>query len=90
MLYLHDQKKAGVAISIYFFCLFRAAPTAYGSSQARGQFGAVATGTTTAMPDLSHVCDLHHSSEQHWILNPLSKARDQICFLMDAGQIHFH
>ena len=33
--------------------------------------------TATAMPDLSHVCDLHHSSGQHQILNPLSKARDQ-------------
>ena len=28
----------------FFFCLFRAAPTAYGSSQARGQIGAAAAG----------------------------------------------
>ena len=28
----------------------------------------------TAMLDLSHVCNLHHSSQQHWILNPLNKA----------------
>ena len=28
--------------------------------------------TATAMPDLSHVCDLYHSSQQHQILNPLS------------------
>ena len=27
---------------------------------------------------LSCVCDLHHSSWQHWILHPLSEARDQI------------
>ena len=26
--------------------------------------------TVTAMPDPSHVYDLHHSSEQNWILNP--------------------
>jgi len=32
--------------------------------------------TATAMPDLSCVCDLHHSSWQCWILNPLSKGRD--------------
>ena len=25
--------------------------------------------TATAMPDLSHICNLHHSSRQHWILN---------------------
>ena len=32
--------------------------------------------TATATPDLSRVFDLHHSSWQHWILNPLSGARD--------------
>jgi len=32
--------------------------------------------TATAMQDLSLVCDLHHSSWQPQILNPLSKARD--------------
>ena len=32
--------------------------------------------TTTAMPDPSHVCDLHHSSQQLQILNPMSEARD--------------
>ena len=31
--------------------------------------------TATAMPDSSHVCDLHHSSQQHWILNPMFGAR---------------
>ena len=30
----------------------------------------------TAMPDPSLVCDLHHSSRQHQILNPLSEARN--------------
>ena len=67
-----------------FFCLFRAAPAAHGSSQARGLTGAVAAGvhqqpytTATAMQDLSRVCDPHHSSRQHRILNPLSRARDE-------------
>ena len=32
--------------------------------------------TTTATWDLSHVCNLHHSSEQCQVLNPLRKARD--------------
>ena len=40
--------------SFLLFCLFRAMPEAYGSSQVRGQIGAVAaTTTTTAMWDLS-------------------------------------
>ena len=33
----------------------------------------------TAMPDLSRVCDLHHSSRQLRIPDPLTKARDQTC-----------
>ena len=46
--------------------------------------------TATAMPDLSHVCDLQHSSGQCWILNPLRKAEDRTCNLMVPGQIHFY
>ena len=42
----------------------------------------------TAMPDPSQVCDLHHSSWQCWILNPLSEARDRTSILMDTSQIH--
>ena len=43
----------------------------------------------TAMPDVSHICDLHHSSQQHWILNPLSEVRDQTSVLMDTSQVHY-
>ena len=32
--------------------------------------------TATATRDPSCICDLHHSLEQHWILNPLNEARD--------------
>ena len=32
--------------------------------------------TATAMWDLSHVCDLHHSSQKCQILNPVTGARD--------------
>ena len=45
--------------------------------------------TAIAMQGLSHVCELHHSSWQCQILNPLSKARDWTHVLMDTGQIHF-
>ena len=66
------MQNAASTISLGFlgdFCLFvffvfsRATPTAYGGPQAGGLIGAVATG-------------LHHSSQQRWILNPLSKPRD--------------
>ena len=44
----------------------------------------------TAAPAPSWVYDLHHSSRQRWILNPLSKARDWTCILTDASQVRFH
>ena len=45
---------------------------------------------TTATPDLSHICHLPHSLQQHLILNPLSEARDQTHNLTIPSQIHFH
>uniref|UniRef100_A0A8D0ZDY0 C2 DOCK-type domain-containing protein n=1 Tax=Sus scrofa TaxID=9823 RepID=A0A8D0ZDY0_PIG len=37
----------------------------------------------TPQPQQRRICNLHHSSRQHWILNPLSEARDRTCILMD-------
>ena len=45
--------------------------------------------TATARPDPSHVFDLHHSSWQRCILDPLSKARDRTCILMGTSQVCF-
>ena len=45
--------------------------------------------TTSTTPDLSHVCDLHHSSCQCRILHPLSEARNQAWNLRVPSQIHF-
>ena len=57
-----------------------AAPVAYERTQAKGQIwaaaGAYATATVRATGNPSHVCNLHHSSWQCQILNPLSEARD--------------
>ena len=60
----------------FFFLLFRAAPVAYGVTQARGIIRATTAG-------------LHHSSRQRQILNPLSEARDQTPKLMVPSQICF-
>ena len=46
--------------------------------------------TTTAMRDLTHICDLFHSSRQCWIPEPLSKARDQTQVFMETSRIPFH
>ena len=45
--------------------------------------------TATAMPYPSYICDLHHSSGQCRILNPLIEAWDQNCVLMNTSQINF-
>ena len=42
-----------------------------------------------AVPDLSCVCDLHHSSRQCCILNPLSRAVARTHILMDPSQIRY-
>ena len=59
------------------FCPYRAAPTAYGGSQARGWIRVTAAG-------------LHHSSRQCQILNPLREARNRTWSLMVLSQISFH
>lgn len=46
--------------------------------------------TATAKPDLSCVFDLHYSSWQCRILNPLSEARDRTRNLIVTSQICFH
>ncbi len=42
----------------------------------RSELQLLAYATARATPDLSHIWDLHHSSWQYWILNPMSEARD--------------
>ena len=76
-----------------YFCVcvcafFRGVPEVYGGSQATGP--RLAYATATAVQDLSHVCNLHHGSRQHQILNPLSEARDWTQNLMVTNWIHFH
>ena len=46
-----------------------------------------ASATTTVTQDPSHVFNLHHSSRQCQILNPLREVRDQTQVLMDASRI---
>ena len=71
-----DTPVPALFVFLFSFFLFRAAPVAYGSHQARGPIGATAAG-------------LRHSSWQCWILNPLSPARDQTCILMDTSWVGY-
>ena len=80
-----NKSKLRFFVCLFVF-LFRAISVTYGSSQARRQIGAVpeAYATDTATPDLSRICDLHCSLQQHRVLNPLSKARDQSLILLNT------
>ena len=51
---------------LFFFFLYKVAPTAYGSSQARGRIGPEGTSLhcSHSNADPSHVCNLYHSSWQ--------------------------
>ena len=73
------------------FCLFRAAPAAYGVPRlgVQSELQLLAYTTAAAMWNLSRICDLLHSSWQCQILNPLSKARDPTSKLMVPSWIHF-
>ena len=79
---------------LFVFCLlFGATLTAYGGTQVRGLIRATAAGLRHSHSNsgsLSHVFDLHHSSQQHCILNPLNEARDWTRLLMVPSWIHFH
>ena len=82
----------------FFFFFFRAAPAAYGSSQARGPVGATAASlhhsynnarSELHLPPTPQLTDPYPTSQQPWIiLNPLSEARDQTHILIDTGQIN--
>ena len=55
----------------------------------KSELSLLAYTTATAMQDPSHICDLHHRSWQHRILNPLSKAWDWTLVLTDTSWTHF-
>ena len=80
-----------MTVGFVLFLLFRAVPTAYGSSQAGVKLELQLPAYTIAMAtwDPSRVCDLHHSSQQGQIPNPQGEARDGTHILMDTSQIHF-
>ena len=77
--------------NFYFYLPFRATPVAHRGSRLGVQLELQLPACTTAAATshLSHVCNLHHSSWQCQILNPLSEARDRTCHLMVLSQICF-
>ena len=80
--------------SLFFFFLFFLGPHPWHMKFPRlgvqSELQLPAYATATAMWDHSRVFDLHHSSRQRWILNPLSEARDHTSILMVPSWICFH
>ena len=77
---------------IFFFVFLGPHMRPYGSSQAsvKSELQLPAYTIATAMPDPSCVCNLHLSSQQNQMFNPLSKARDQTHVFMDTSLVHYH
>ena len=77
---------------LHFFCLFRTHPGHMEvprlGNKSELQLPAYTRAKSTSDP--SCVCNIYHSSQQHQILNPMSKARCQTWVLMSTSQIHFH
>ena len=75
-----------IYISFFFVCLFglRLQHVEVPRLGVALELQLLANTTARAMLFPSRVCDLHHSSQQCWILNPLSKASDRIHILMDT------
>ena len=80
---LHDNRNgeyvfgAGTVLNTFFFLLRIGV-----KSEPQMPAHAIAKAT----PDLSHICNLHHSSWQHQILNPLRETRDGTHILMRTSQ----
>ena len=74
---------------VCLFVIFAATPAAYTSSRARGHIRAAAEAyaTATAMPNLSHVCNLPRGMWPCWILNPPNEARVRTHNLVDTSPV---
>ena len=87
---LHTKKQARKLLLFFFFFVFvRAVHMEFPRPWVQLELKLLAYTTATATPDLSRFCNLHYSSWPHWILNPLSEARDRTCILTNASQICF-
>ena len=74
----------------FYFFLLGAPPVAYEVPRlgVKSELQLPGYATVIAMRDPSHVCDLHHSSQQCQILDLLSKPRDQTHNLMVSSRFH--
>ena len=55
----------------------------------RSELQLLTCATATAAQDLSDICNLHHSSPQRRILNPLMRTRGLTHIFMDTSHLHY-
>ena len=76
----------------FFLCLFRAHLWHMEVPRlgVQSELQLLAYTIATATQDQSCICDLHHSSQQCQILNPLSRTRDQTHVLVGTSWVRYH
>ena len=100
VLFTPEMLPCGLTIRLYyvldFFFLCFLGAVAYGNKEfpRLGRGGSWIRATIASLPHShrnarSKPRDLHHSSQQHQILNPLNKAREWTRILIDTSLIHF-
>ena len=77
------QMQVSFFFLFFFFCFFRAAPVAYGNSQARGRIRGTAAGLHHSKASPGLICNQHHSysnagSLTHWARPGIKPGPSQI------------
>ena len=79
--------RCGMVASLFFFLLFRAAPVAYGGSQARGPIGATAAGLCQSHSHMGPEPHLRPTPQLTATPDPLSEARDRTHIIIGPSQV---
>ena len=88
-----EYTKKLVTVHFIYLCIYCLVRAAFEHIEVprlgvKSELQLLAYATATATQDPSHTHDLYHSSQQHWILNPLIKTRDRTHILMDPSQVN--
>ena len=88
--YFSSSETILIIVNFFFFLRLQSEHMEVLSLGIKSELQLPSYATATETQDPSRVWDLFHSSRQHQILNPLSKARDRTSILMDTSHICFH
>ena len=89
---LNNQQYQPIFVCLFVFCCILGPHPRHMEASRLGvqlELQPLAYARASATPDPSSICDLHHSSQQCQILNPLSEARDLTHNLMVCSWIRF-